>query len=186
MILASQRVAIAKIGGEASKKIRSLLSELAAARKVVDDLEWSMDQWQSFDRLKIDQFAEYLLAHACSLPVVYYVEWSDYWSMGDIFHYWLKPPGGFTPIILHGNKFEVFAYALPDDNFLARHLEGIKHQQFDEYDLLKTRLLEAVRSWDRIVNQSIIVLLREVFGGIITDEELLNSMNQDHDWISKM
>ena len=44
------------------------------------------------------------------------------WSMGDLFPRWLTPPACPRPIAVYANRFEIFAYGLPDEGRLADYL----------------------------------------------------------------
>ena len=174
--MASQRVTIAKIGGIAADFALMRLRAWAEARNTDDPDEWGVDQWPADIRLQVDDFAERLRANAVRPPVVYFVEWSDPWSMGDIYTRWLTPPGSRGPLQIYGNRFQVFAYALPDRGRLDRYLARAGGQWADEYDLYVVRLREAVKSWKSLVDGGVIIVLREVLGGLVTDEELAESL----------
>jgi hypothetical protein len=174
--LATQRVTIAKVGGRAADVALLRLREWAAARKDADPDEWSSDQWPSSVRGQADTFADRLRAHSLSLPVIYFVEWSDLWSMGDLFSRWLTPPGGPPPLAIHADRFEVYGYALPDGGHLGRHLTTAGPQQFGEYDQFVGLLHEAVGAWQELAERAALIVLREVVGGLVTDEELKASL----------
>ncbi len=181
--MASQRITIAKVGGVAADVLGGRLRRWAAAREAVGADEWSSEQWPSSIRVEVDDFAGQLRVRGCFLPVVHFVEWSDLWSMGDLFFRWLTPPGGSPLLIAYGDRFEVYGYALPDGSRLQRALT-VGPQQFPEYDQFVVRLREAAEVWEGLLEQAIIVVLREIVGGLVTDEELLGSMSVVPDWIS--
>ncbi|MHB1556185.1 MAG: hypothetical protein ACYC61_01770 [Isosphaeraceae bacterium] len=181
--MASQRVTIAKVGGIATNVLGQRLRRWAAAREAMEPDEWTSAQWPPSVRAEVDSFADQLRVRGCSLPVVHFVEWSDLWSMGDLFSRWLTPPGGSPLRIAFGNRFEVYGYALPDGRRLQRALT-VGPQQFPEYDQFVARLREAVGAWEELLEQAIVIVLREVVGGLVTDEEFLASMSVVPDWIS--
>lgn len=111
--------------------------------------------------------------------------YSDLWSMGDLFCRWLTPPGGPGPIAIHADRFQVYGYVLPDDGRLGRHLTTAGPQQFAEYDQFVGRLREAVAAWQGIAERAALVVLREVVGGLVTDEELRLSLSAVPDWLSE-
>ena len=57
-------------------------------------------------------------------PVVYFVEWVDMWSMGDLFHHWLTLPDGPKAMVVYTDTYEIFAYGLPDEDKLRAVLSG--------------------------------------------------------------
>ncbi len=182
--MASQRITIAKVGGIASDILGQRLRRWAAAREAIEADEWVSAQWPPSVRVEVDSFADQLRVRGCSLPVVHFVEWSDLWSMGDLFSRWLTPPGGSPLLIAYGDRFEVYGYALPDGGRLQRAL-AVGPQQFPESDQFVARLREAAGAWDKLLEQAILIVLREVVGGLVTDEEVLASMSVVPDWISE-
>lgn len=181
--MASQWITIAKVGGIAADVLGQRLQRWAAAREAVELDEWESGQWPPSVRAEVDSFADQLRVRGCSLPVVYFVEWSDLWSMGDLFSRWLTPPGGSPRLIAFGDRFQVFGYALPDGGRLQRAL-AVDPQQFPEYDQFVVRLREAAGAWEGLLERAILIVLREVVGGLVTDEEVLASMSVVPDWIS--
>lgn len=103
--------------------------------------------------------------------------------MGDIYTRWLTPPGGSPPIVVFGDRFEVHAYALPDGGRLARSVM-VAPQEFPEYDQFVTRLREAIEARETELEESLIIVLREVVGGLVTDEELVASLSIVPAWIA--
>jgi hypothetical protein len=182
--MARQRLSLMKIGGIASDVVLQRLEDWAAARMSSDPNEWSSDQWPAQVRMQIDGFADQLRQHGCELPVISFAEWSDLWSMGDIFERWLTPRRSRPPLCIYGDRFVVCSYTLPDGGRLARLLKTAGPQQFPEYDLFITRLREAVGSWEGVVDRAVLIVLREVFGGLVTDEEVIASMSVLPDWLT--
>lgn len=183
--MASQRITLAKVGGVSAEVIWRRLQGWAEARQAADPNEWSRDQWPPEVRAEADAFAENLRSHALTPPVVHFVEWADLWSMGDLFHRWLRPPGGPTPMAVHADRFEVYGYALPDGGRLSRRLARAGRQQFPEYDQFVTRLQEAVGAWKELVDQAALIVLREVVGGLVTDGEVEASLAVVPNWITE-
>lgn len=182
--MASQRITIATVGGLAADVILLRLGEWAHARSTADPNEWSSDQWPAATRVRADAFADELRANGCSLPVIHFVEWWDSWSAGDLFARWLTPLGRTHPVIIYGDRFEVYGYPLPDGGHLARHLAAAGEQQFVEYDWFIGRLREAVDAHDGPADRAVVVVLREVLGGLVTDDELRASMTLLPSWLS--
>ncbi len=182
--LATQRIAIATVGGLAADVLMSRLREWAGARQTSDLNEWSPEQWPAHVRGQVDALADRLRAHAVSPPVLHFVEWADLWSMGDLFGRWLTPPDGPGPLVVHADRFEVYAYGLPDGGRLGRHLANAGWQQFEEYDRFVGRLREAVGARQAMMDRAALVVLREVFGGLVTDDEFRASLSLVPDWLS--
>jgi hypothetical protein len=182
--LATQRVTIAKVGGDASDVIVSKLRGWAAARASNSEYEWSGDQWPAHVRDHVDDFAEQIRSRATALPVVHFVEWIDSWSMFPDFEHWLTPPDGPVPIRLVANRYHVYGIVLPDGGRLKAHLKGAGKQQYPESDWYVRRLREAVAAWEKLVDKAILVVLRWPFDGSRTDEEIRDSLSEVPDWLS--
>ncbi len=149
--MASQRITIAKLAGLSGDIALQRLSAWSSARNAVDPNLWSSEQWPDHVRQEADEFAERLREHGFALPVCHFVEWADMWSMGDLFSRWLTPPNRPKPFGVHANRFELFAYGLPDNGHLANYLAAAGLQQFAETDWFIARLLEAARAWEKLV-----------------------------------
>ncbi|WP_165252298.1 hypothetical protein [Paludisphaera soli] len=182
--MASQRITVAKFGGVSAGVVMRRLRDWNIARHPASADEWSSDQWPPEVRLQVDAFADRLRANAVGPPVLAYVEWSDLWSMGDLFVRWLAPPGGPPPVVLYGDRFEVYGYALPDDGRLIRHLAAAGPQQFPESDQYVSRLHETIEAWRDLTREAAIVVLREVVGGLVTDEEGDESLRVVPEWLA--
>jgi hypothetical protein len=120
--LPTQRITVAKVGGAAADVVVRRLQEWSAARPTTDPNEWSSEQWPRSVRHAADQFAVQLRAHALAPPVIYFTDWVDMWSMGDLFPHWLTPPDGPTPLVVHADRFKLYAYGLPDGGRLAQQV----------------------------------------------------------------
>ena len=177
---------IAKVGGVAADAILARSRQWLAARSTTDPSEYGPEQWPPQVRLQADTFAEQLRTHGFAPPVLYFIEWSDLWSMFDIFDRSLSPINGADPLWVCGDRFEIRGYALPDGGHLLRHLAGANHQEVSEYQQLGLRLREAIAAYEGQVNQAVLVLLREVVGGLVTDDELDESLATVPDWLSRI
>jgi hypothetical protein len=182
--VASQRITIAKLAGVSGDIALDRLAAWSAARNADDPNLWSPEQWPEHVRQEADDFAERLRASGFSLPVCYFVEWADLWSMGDLFPRWLTPPNSPKAIGVHANRFEMFAYSLPDGGRLADYLAAAGPQQFSETDWFIARLQEAASAWEKLAARATLVVLRNVVGGSALDEEVTASLNTPAPWLS--
>jgi hypothetical protein len=104
--------------------------------------------------------------------------------MGAQFSRWLTPPNCARPIGVNANRFEVFAYALPDGGRLADYLAAAGPQQFAETDWFIGRLQEVIKAWEKLVAAATLVVLRYVVGGSARDEEVTSSLQGRPPWLS--
>jgi hypothetical protein len=182
--VASQRITVAKIGGVAADELLQRFRAWFAARQTDDPNEWSSEQWPQGVRKQADDFADRLRAHALALPVVHFIEWADMWSSGDLFGRWLTPPKGVKPLAVYADRFELFAYELPDGGSLSQRLASLGPQQWEESNWFAGRLREALDSWHELVERAVIVVLRQVVQGSVLDEEVNASLKCVPDWLS--
>jgi len=182
--VASQRITIAKLAGLSGDIAFQRLSAWSSARIADDPNLWSPEQWPDHTRQEADDFAERVRANGLALPICYFVEWTDMWSMGDLLPRWLTPPNCPRPIGVHANRFEVFAYGLPDEGRLAGYLAAAGPQQFPETDWFVARLQEAVSAWEKLVPRATLVVLRYVVSGSALDEEVAASLKTRPQWLS--
>jgi hypothetical protein len=182
--MASQCITIAKIGGISGDVVLQRFREWSAARQTDDPSLSSPEQWPENLRKEADEFAERLRAHGFAPPVVHFVEWSDTWSMGDLFKRWLTPADGPMPYAMHANLYEIFAYGLPDENRLGHYLASAGPQQWTETDWFVRRLHEAVEAWEARVDRAVIVVLRRVVDGSVLDEQVTASLQNAATWLS--
>jgi len=180
----SQRITIAKLAGLSGDIALKRLSAWSSARNVANPNLWSPEQWPSQFRQEADEFAEQVREHGFALPICHFVEWADMWSMGDLFPRWLTPPNCSRPIGVHANRFEIFAYSLPDEGRLARYLAAAGPQQFAETDWFVVRLQEAVSAWEKLVPRATLVVLRYIVSGCALDEEVAASLQTSPEWLS--
>lgn len=182
--MASQRISVAKIGGVAAEAVRKRFDRWSAACNTADQHEWALEKWPLSVRCEIDAFADQLRTYAYAPPVVYFAEWSDLWSMWDVFQncFSLKSEGCRPPVF--GDRYELWCYALPDEGRLRDRLAQLK-PEWPESQLLVQRLNEALTAWGDLVEQVAIVLCREVVGGLVTDDELVEALQQLPRWLEQ-
>jgi hypothetical protein len=189
--MASQRITIAKIGGASAAAVISQFQGWSAARNIDDPTELRSDQWPESVRRDVNDFANSLRSNGHQPPVIYLSEHIDLWSMGDVFERWLSHDGGGQPIHLHSDRFELWCYPLPDAGLLANHLQRskrlkrIRERKAQEERWLTVNLLEAILAWDGMAATAVLVLVREVFGGLVMDSDLEHSLVDIPEWIYK-
>ena len=181
--MATQRITIAKLAGVAADLVTQRFRKWSAARQAANPKEWSSDQWPPQVRALADELVDQIRSHSTCPPVLHYIEWIDMWAMGDLFDCWLTPPDCPYPHFVFTDNLQVYAYPLPDGGRLARHLANAGAQQFQEYDWYVQRLREAVAAWDQLVDHAILVVVRDVVGATVTDDQIRDSLTTAPDWL---
>ena len=149
----------------------------------------SGEQWPAEIRRQVDEFAARLRAECHVLPVVYFNEHIDAWSMGDFFRDCF--PEGSNTRVVFGDQFEVACYSLPDDNRLADalkdalKLENVRKQPREE-QCFRVRLQEAMRASGNnfLSEEALLVVLRQVLDVTRSDIEVRQSLLSVPGWLA--
>jgi hypothetical protein len=161
--VATQRFTVAKIGG--------------AAGPVVADLfrRWR-EPPESAPAPEIAAFVRGLRANGHTPPVVSFAEWTDYWLMGDALSDLMKRVRG---VVIAASHFEAALCDQPET--LARlPRDG---WQFGEERVLVGRLHEAADAWEPLVQSGVVVIVREVLGPTVLDEEMTAALATVPAWL---
>lgn len=141
--MATQRLTVATLAGQ---------SAIAVATR--------FDEWRSAaDPASVDQLCAAIREHALSLPVVYFTEWVDRWLMGDLV------PG---PKKVEGHRVQATCLSPTEAVVWAEHCGS----QFAEHGWLASRLREAAGGWGGTTEPYAVVIVREVIGASVTDDEV--------------
>jgi hypothetical protein len=188
--MASLRITIAKIGGAAGGAVMSRFHYWAGLRLIDVPSEWGPNQWPAPARKEMDAFASALRSNGHKPPVVDFSGHVDSWSMGDLFRRYLPSSDRHELIELHSNRWQLCCYPLPDNGTLSqslRHssrLKRIRERHAQEDRWFATHLLEATLAWEGVADHGAIVLLRQIFGGLVEDSEIEKSLAKVPGWIA--
>jgi hypothetical protein len=182
----NQTVAIAKIAGEASKFVIRDFQRWSDARicNMEEPTIMDLKQWPKDCRVEMDHFAQHIRENATQPPIVFWNEHSDMWSMADIIS-GAFPISGNPLYEVMSDNMSLWCYAIPDDNALHDHLgRGLRRKRNTKETMWYLRVLkEAVSAWHPLVTDAVIVVLRHVVGGLVTDEEVEDSCKLVPHWL---
>lgn len=153
--MATQRILIATIAGEAGQKVAGLFRKWHSTDGVSE---------QDAVRSAVDAFAKQLQDRGGIPPVIYYCEWFDLWSMGDLIDF---------GTVVGGKRFEASCGSRREAMVWAEHYSN----QFPEDQWLTMRLREAAEAWQLLAEPAVVVILRQVLGASFTDEEVMASLS---------
>ncbi len=156
--MATQRLTVAAIVGIAADHIAARFRSWQTGSTLPDPLD-------------VDQFGDRLRANCVTFPVIYFAEWIDHWLMGD-----LVPGAG----AVRGSRFEVACLS----RSAAVELAEACGDQFPEQQWLAMRLHEAVAAWELVKEERVVVVLREVLGPSVADDEIRESCSQLPEWLA--
>jgi hypothetical protein len=106
------------------------------------------------------------------LPIVYFSEWIDRWSMGD------QVPDGFV----EGRRYQAVCLSPEQAEACAARCGN----QFFEQGWLASRLREAAIDSASVAERCAVVLLREVVGPTATDDDVRRSLSVVPEWLDSL
>lgn len=125
---------------------------------------------QTPDPGAIDRVCATIREHALSLPIVYFTEWVDHWLMGD------EVPG---PGAVEGQRFQASCLT-PDQTRAWVERCG---NQFAEQEWLTVRFREAANGWGPVADRYAVVVIREVTGPSVGDDEVRATLGHTPAWL---
>lgn len=172
----NQILTVATIAGEAADVVTCTFQRWSALRCPVagEPMLMDSDQWPPDCRAEMRQFAEDMRSNAGLPPVVFYNQHADMWSMGDVFRTGFPENGNPLYQVMVGDDLELLCYAIPDGNALEEHLRrALRRKHFAEETKSYLRILqEAATAWQALVAKAAIVVLRQLIGGLVEDDEI--------------
>ena len=187
--MATQRIVIAKLAGEAAEAAGTCFRRWLAARPAGDARVSSAGEWPSRYCSEMDRLVADLRKHADRLPAIFFCEYVDTWSMGCHFEFWLRPRPTKGPLHVASKRFDLYLYALPDrgalQNWLRRglRLKRVRERNPQEQQWFVSNLLAAATSWEGMVRSSALIVVRECVGETVSDERLLESLKTAPAWL---
>jgi hypothetical protein len=166
--MATQRLIVTKIGGQAAQVVAELFQ--AWQHHV------TADRSPSEISSAVDGFAEQLIAHAHCPPILYFAQWIDLWSMGDL----VPGLGNDRALVVAGRRFEACFHKPP----VAVRTTTINGEEAQETCWLRNHLREAEFAWSELAPEAVIVVLREPLGALVTDEVLVESFRASPPWLA--
>lgn len=181
----NQIVTVAKVVGESSRPVIRTFQRWSAAR-VPDPQEPTLvepRQWPADCREEMKQLASDIQTHTTKPPLVFYNEHVDMWSMGDVFQS-AFPADGDHVYEVQSNDMALWCYAMPDNDRLQDHLRReLGREQFAKERSWHLRVVQQAASAWHPSDDAAIVVVRQVVGGLVTDEEVERASQVIADWL---
>jgi hypothetical protein len=159
-----QIVTIAKVAGQAAKDFHERvgeLSKLASERDV---------------RVMGDGLVAWIQQNKLVPPILYYCQYADHWSGANNFERYFNASVGLK---VSSGTTELYSYRLPDDGTLVATLTRAIDErgfQFDEDAWFANGLRNAATFAERIASEATIVIVREVIGATLTDDDIRSAL----------
>ncbi len=185
----NQIVTVVKISGDASKAVRYAFQRWSEARVASTDEPTLMEpgQWPAGCRDEMGQFAQHIRANAGQLPIVFWNEHVDMWSMGDVFRNAFPWNANSLFEVQSDNSLNLLCYAIPDGNLLHAHLgrELRRKGLAQEAKWYLQILHEAATARCPVVEEAAIVVVRQVIGGLVADDEAEEARHSIPAWLRR-
>jgi hypothetical protein len=158
--MASQTFTVATIGGYSA----------AAVRQIFTAWEMAMPKDSEEANPAVDRFCEALRDRRKDLPILYYCEWIDRWSFGD---------DAWESTWHVGHRF--WTCCMSTETAISLAARPCQHR---EQKWVSRRFLEAGRAQSPLAKDAVIVVMREVFSGSATDDEIVDALNAVPQWLN--
>lgn len=158
--MATQVVAIAKVIGPWATEALGALQVAAQLREGADS-RWMLNEE---GRAACDRIWQTVYAGRTGLPVIYYCEYVDHWSMGVSFEQTLGPHA----LAVETNEAQLWVCPLHRE--LRSAVESLSHAgQNAEDRLLGQQCLAALDAWSSVAPGGLLVVSRRVVGPTLDD-----------------
>jgi hypothetical protein len=188
--MATQRVIVAKIGGPSGDAVFQRLRKCRVQSRSSSGKPHRDEGKDSEANADLRRLVSSLRSHAHTPPVVFFSEYADCWSMGDVFDRPFGDCHGRRILRIDGGSLKFIAYRLPDGGHLERvvrsqlrrkHARERTPQETSWYLMI---LLECLLSWEGPATDAVLVLIRDIKGGLVMDSEVEEAMNHVPKWLA--
>jgi hypothetical protein len=122
--------------------------------------------------------------------VLFFAEYIDFWSMGDVFQRCFPRRQSRNVIKVSQDEVEILGYRLPDRRALHRRgkrllrAKTVREQAGQEQRWFLSIVLHALAAWEVVAHDGALVVIREVLGGLFEDADVEQSLEQVPQWAS--
>jgi hypothetical protein len=184
----NQKVTIAKVAGESGKKLWLDFSRFIKNGRIDPEEHDGIQIPTVAHQKQILRLIDALRQNNSQPPIIFYSEYIDFWSNGynfdEIFpkiqsnlcQFWFKSTA-------------ICGYLLPDEDQLLNKLKKCSSSRnksiLQESKWYWTILRHAVQAWDPLVTNATLIVIREVLGGLVEDEEIEKSLTTIPEWLNE-
>jgi len=185
--MALQRVIMAKIAGSAGNRVVRTVGRWQSESQVSNGGRPGRNVLAGGARVELDSFVEEVSAHRYELPVVFFVEYVDAWSMWDLVERYVDGAGRVCKA--SSPTYEIACYSLPDGGKLASVLtRALSHRSVEARAPQEDRwfvgnALEAVYAWGTVAEQAALLCIREIRGPSWLDDQVRASLQTVPEWV---
>lgn len=172
----NQRMIVVKIVEQASEIVGEYLVGMSKRAGAYGEIpsEFSND---------IRRFVSALRTYAEAPPVLFFCEYVDMWSGGDIFERWLKSEQSDDLVHFYAGNSHVACYSLPSKTNIAERFNQLDEDSSQEERWFVQTLQNAVQAWDGFYTKGVLVIIRIVTDGSVADDEVVSLRNAVPDWL---
>lgn len=181
--MATQWITVANFAGAAGHAAWAMLTAWHNAREPCDESEWSHEQWPQSTHEEVHDFVARASQHAAEPPMVYFARWLDSWSVGDLFLEYFSATDAHCGKCVLTAKYELYGISLPPDDAWVRNVIRRMRFESDEEQRFNWHVRQAILATPQASGAALFVV-REVLGGLVTEEELRSALLDVPDWLA--
>jgi hypothetical protein len=188
--MATQRITVAKIGGAAGFAVMQSLHDLRSSLETGRDSS-RHDGQRAGGPEALKTFVASLRANSSIPPVIFFAEYVDTWSMGDVFQRCFPRRRSPNIVRISHDELEIMGYRLPDGDALqaqGRRLlrtKSVRESAGQEQRWFLSIVLHALDAWNVVVQDGALVIIREVLGGLLEDADVEQALEHVPQWITE-
>ena len=175
--MASQHILIFAIVGPFAEELWHSLSRWSDARQTDVSDCWTPEDWRADVQAKVDRAIEKLIAYGFTPPILYRSEHIDLWSMAEVFDTALSVGSPDISRTLLTSSYELIATWVDSTTCIVPD-----QKTSDETQWLYARLNEAFASWGAMADRRLVILVRQVLGGLWSDSEVEKALKSVPEW----
>lgn len=174
-----QRVIVAKIAQQASDVVRDYFRRMACRANA----DGTIPNQYSED---VSRFVKDLRTFSDLPPVLFFSEHLDMWSMGDIVDRRLKASDTGELVQFYTGSCHLACFSLSEVTDVNTQFNGIEPDAAQEERWFFQTLANAIEAWQGFYDRAVIVVIRQITGGTVTDDEVLSLRESVPEWLSRL
>ena len=178
-----QRYTICKIGGAAAEPVLEKFKLWHARDQAVQESD-SME-WDAAELLIMKQFVDTLRTHSAELPVIYFSEYIDMWTVGSsLFPLLQNAPEAYLVRADFTMACVRIDPQLDISALIPKPVIRYESNQDQEDMWFLTHLWHSLRAWEKLIPTGAVVVIRESLGGPSPDDpEVLAKCREVPAWL---
>jgi hypothetical protein len=166
---------VLKLIGPSAIEIADKLDRLQRRRKVISTAGFKDFDWGPASQQAIEQLCERLIKTRYELPIAYYAQYVDSWSVAGSQMMWLRSERRRYRDRIWTNDWSLWYHRLPDQGWLKRRVSSVRrksgHRSNDEMRWHVERVAEAAEYAEPFNRPALVLSMANSIGGSRHDDE---------------